>query len=162
MRNLYELTSNFMNLQQMIEEGEMDPEVLQDTLEALEGEIEVKAENYGLIMANLQTLIDGCDREAKRLTDYKKSIQNGVNMLKSNLAYSMQVTGKNKFKTEHFNFSFRQSEAVEVQHPSLIPTKYLNIKTTVMPDKTAIKKAIKNGCVIEGAVLVKKQNLQIK
>ncbi len=162
MRNLYELTNNFMELQQLIEDGEFDAETLADTLEALEGEIEVKAENYGLIMVNLQTLIDGCDREAKRLLDRKKSIQNGIEGLKNNLSNSMLAMDKTKFKTEHFNFSFRKSESVIVDDQSLIPDDYIKVKTTETADKTALKKAIKNGCEITGAHIVSKQNLQIK
>ena len=72
MKNLYELTSDFMKLQQMIEDGDFTAEDLADTIEMISEDLETKAENYGLIMANLQTLIDGCDREAKRLNDYKK------------------------------------------------------------------------------------------
>ena len=162
MKNLYELTNNFMKLQQLIEDGEFTAEDIADTIEMIEEDIETKAENYSLVMANLQTLIDGCDREATRLLDRKKSIQNGIDGLKLNLANSMQVTGKTKFKTEHFNFSFRKSESVEITDQNLIPADYIKIKTTETADKTALKKAIKAGVKIYGVQINERQNLQIK
>lgn len=151
-----------MRLQQLIEDGEFTPEDIADTMEMIEDDIEIKAENYGLVIANLQTLVDGCDREAKRLLDRKKSIESGMTSLRNNLANTMQITGKTKFKTEHFNFSFRKSESVDITDMALLPSNYIKTKTTETADKTAIKKAIKSGEVLEGATIIEKQNLQIK
>ena len=162
MKNIYELTNQFMELQLLAEEGTFDEDVLKDTLEALEGEIEVKAENTGLVIKNLEVYAQGLKEESKRLLDRAKSIESNINSLKNNLAYSLQATGKTKFKTEHFNFSFRKSESVSITDQSLLPADYINVKTTETPNKTAIKKAIKSGKVIMGAALLESQNLQIK
>ncbi len=45
--NLYELTGQFLQLQQMLEDPETEADVIKDTMEAVEGEIEVKADGYG-------------------------------------------------------------------------------------------------------------------
>ena len=44
----------------------------------------------------------------------------------------------------------------------LIPAEFVTIKQTVQPDKTAIKKAIKEGREVAGAKVVVNYNLQIK
>jgi len=44
----------------------------------------------------------------------------------------------------------------------LIPKEFTTTKIEISPDKTAIKKAIKEGKIVPGAVLLQKQNLQIK
>ena len=162
MKNLYELTNDFIKLQQLIEDGEFSLEDLADTMEMINEDIEQKAENYGLIMTNLQTMIDGIEKETQRLNDYKKSLTTGIEGLKTNLANSMLAINKTKFKTEHFQFSFRKSETVEILDQSLIPADYINVKTTETANKTEIKKALKNGCIIEGVILKENQNLQIK
>lgn len=45
--NLYELTGQFLILQQMLEDPDAEIDVIKDTMEAVEGEIEVKADGYG-------------------------------------------------------------------------------------------------------------------
>jgi len=49
---------------------------------------------------------------------------------------------------------------VQIENESLLDGKYFNYKPTV--DKTAIKNDIKSGLVVNGASIVKKQNLQVK
>lgn len=45
MATLYELTEEYRQLLEMMEDDTVDPEVLQDTLEGVDGEIEAKADN---------------------------------------------------------------------------------------------------------------------
>ena len=44
MATLYELTDEYRQLLEMMEDDTVDPEILKDTLEAVDGEIEVKAD----------------------------------------------------------------------------------------------------------------------
>ena len=46
MATLYELTEEYRQLLEMMEDDSVDPEVLQDTLEGVDGEIEAKADNW--------------------------------------------------------------------------------------------------------------------
>ena len=52
MSTLYELTGQYMDLMEMAEEA--DPDVLRDTLEGIEGEIEDKADNYAKVIRTLE------------------------------------------------------------------------------------------------------------
>ena len=162
MSNIYELTSNYLKLQQMIEAGDFSEEDLQDTIEMVTDEIEDKAESYGFVITNLNSQADGLDKEIKRLSDRKKTITNGVTSLEKSLANSMIATDHLKFKTNHFSFGFRKSESVTVLDQLLLHGEYIKTKTTETPDKTAIKKALKEGIVVEGAELTKKQNFFMK
>ena len=49
MATLYELTNDFLTVYGMIDEG-YDEQVILDTLEAIEGDIEVKAEGYAKLI----------------------------------------------------------------------------------------------------------------
>ena len=66
MSNIYELTNNYLRLQQLIESGDFSEEDLQDTIEMVTDELEDKAESYGFVITNLQTQADGLDKEIKR------------------------------------------------------------------------------------------------
>lgn len=67
-----------------------------------------------------------------------------------------------KFSSSRCAVSFRRSETVEVDDVQRIPPNLLRVKTTVDPDKTAIKTMLKAGQEIEGCRLVEKLNPQVK
>lgn len=161
MRNLYELTGSYLELQNMVEMG-FDPESIADTLEALEGEIEDKAENYGLVIQNLNAQAESLDTEATRLLERKSLIDKNVNAMKNSLSTAMLALGKEKFKTDHFTFSHRKSESVNIIDTTLIPSDYIKIKTTESVDKVSIKKALKEGLLITGAELSENKNFNMK
>ena len=162
MSNIYELTSNYLKLQQMIEAGDFTEEDLADTIEMVTDELEDKAESYGFVITNLNSQVDGLDKEIKRLTDRKKTIANGIVSLEKSLANSMIATDHLKFKTNHFSFGFRKSEVVTILDQALLSEIYLNEKVTLTPDKKLIKLELKDGVVVEGAELTKKQNFFMK
>lgn len=135
---LYELTGEMLQLQQMIDEG-YDPEVIADTMEGIDYEIERKADGYAKIMRNLQTEADGLAKEIERLADRKAYLDNQVKRLKTNLQESMEKIGKVKFKTELFTFGIQSNPPkVVIDKPESVPKKYL-IKQDPKLDTKAIK-----------------------
>ncbi len=78
MANIYEITSDWFRVQDMMEDPELDPQTLADTLEAIEGELEIKAENYAKVMKNLEGDIVAIKAEIDRLTSKKKTIENNI------------------------------------------------------------------------------------
>lgn len=160
--NIYELQEQYRKLQSLIECGEFTDEELADTIEMVSDDIEIKAENYGLVMKNIEALINGIQAEEKRLAEYRKTLQNGIDKMDGNLSELLLLANKEKFKTNHFNFSFRKSESVEIVEIGSIPKEYIRVKVDEAPDKTAIKQAIKSGVDVSGARIVEKKSLQIK
>jgi hypothetical protein len=74
----------------------------------------------------------------------------------------MQLYGIEKVESSFLKLSFRKSESVEVINEAQLLPEFTTTKVTTTPNKTAIKEAIKRGEVVEGAVLVTNQNLQIR
>ena len=50
----------------MMEDPELDPQTLADTMEAVEGELEIKAENYAKVMKNLEADVAGIKAEIRQ------------------------------------------------------------------------------------------------
>ena len=96
----------------------------------------------------------------KRLTAIKNNLESTNDKLKEAVSFAMQSYGIFEVKTPTLKLSFRQSESVQIENESLLDGKYFNYKPTV--DKTAIKNDIKSGLIVNGASIVKKQNLQVK
>lgn len=164
MSSIYEITSDYLRIMAMMEDPELDPQTLADTLEGIEGELEVKAENYAKVMRNLEADVVGIKAEIDRLSDRKKVIDNNIKQMKKALQEAMEITGKTKFKTELFSFGIRGNAPAVVIDGELenIPTEYLRIREPEV-DKAKIKEALKNGVDLEGvAHLEKSSSLVIK
>jgi hypothetical protein len=58
--------------------------------------------------------------------------------------------------------SWRKSESVNILDEGEIPKEYIKVKTEYSPDKTMIKKALKDGQKVAGCTLESKNNIQIK
>ena len=165
MASIYEITDDFLRIQDMMEDPELDPQTLADTLEAIEGELEVKAENYAKVMKNLEGDIVAIKAEIDRLTAKKRAIENNIKNMKATLQNVMEMTGKTKFKTDLFSFGIQKnapSVVIDVEDVRDIPEDYLKFKEPEV-DKTAIKAAINDGVDLSGiAHLEQSQSLRIR
>lgn len=114
MSNIYELTSNYEHLLNMLYDEDVDEQAILDTLESIEGDIEDKADGYAKIIKELETQSNARKEEAKRLTQSAKTFDNKIKMLKSNLFNCMKITGKTKFTTNLFSFSIAKNGGKQV------------------------------------------------
>lgn len=102
MSKLYELAEEYNELLEMMEDDSVDMEVLRDTLEGVEGEIEIKAENLAKIIKELDGTATMIETEINRLKAKKDAISNNAKSAKKYLESVMIATGKKKFKTDLF------------------------------------------------------------
>lgn len=151
MANIYEIASDWFRVQDMMGDPELDPQTLADTLEAIEGELEVKAENYAKVMKNLEGDIVAIKAEIDRLTSKKKAIENNIKNMKATLQSVMEATGKTKFKTELFSFGIQKNAPSVVIDTDInnLPPEFLKFREPEV-NKTAIKEAIQNGEDLSG------------
>ena len=105
MPSMYELTADYMKLLQMAYDLDIDPQAIADTLESLDDEIEVKAENTVIIMKELESEAAKLKAEEQRLNARRKAYETNIANMKQRLFDAMKLTGKLKFKTTLFSFS---------------------------------------------------------
>ena len=126
---LYELAEPWDAVFNMMEDGETDEQVIFDTLESIEGEIEDKADNYAKMIRNLQASVDVLKAEEERLYQRRKSTENHIQRLKDNLQANLEFIGKTKFKTDLFSFSVAKNGGKQplsiTDNLDEIPGKYL-------------------------------------
>lgn len=162
---LYDLTAEYQALLQMAEDPDTDPEVLTDTMEALEGEIEEKADGYAIVMKELEATEQKIKTEVDRLNARRLSISNNIRCMKLRLQTSMIETGKTKFKTDLFSFGIQKNPpavVIDEQYIENIPEKYLVQQDPVI-DKKKIKEDLKAGVDLEGiAHLAQTESLRIR
>ena len=71
MNTLYELTSEYLQLLEMAEDPDVDLQTIADTMEAIGGEIEDKADGYARVMKQIEANAAGIKAEIGRLTARK-------------------------------------------------------------------------------------------
>lgn len=140
MATLYELTGQYRELLELAESEELDKQLIADTLEGLDGEIEIKADGYAKVIRELEGKADLLKNEIERLSKRKSAIENNIKSMKEALQNAMFITGKTKFKTDLFNFNIQKNPPrLVIDKPEEVPEEYL------MPQEPKINsKAIKD------------------
>lgn len=160
--SLYELTNNYDEVLNMIYDEEIDEEMILDTLESIEGEIEDKADGYAKIIKDLEAKKVARKEEAKRLNESAKVFENRVNSLKQNLFNAMKQTGKGNFTTNLFTFSIAKNggkQALTIDGE--VPEEYT--KTIIENDTDKIREALEAGQELSFAHLEPRgESLRIK
>src|SRR5690606_36720878 len=112
-----------------------------------------------MVIKNIETDIDGNEKEIKRLKERKKTLQNSVIHIKQSMHNSLQDTGMQTVKIPRFTIRLRKSTAVQIENEDLIPEEFVKISRTI--SKTELTKRLKEQ-EVPGAVLVVNQSLQIR
>ena len=154
---LYEITE----LQNELEKEE-DEEIKKDLQELIAVELKNKSNNIVYVIKNLEGNNAAIDAEIERLQALKKRNSSNIEKIKSNVLWFMQQNKIDKIKTDLATFSLRKSESTDIENIEQIPQEFITVKQTFVPDKTAIKKAIKEGREVAGAKVITNYSLQIK
>lgn len=143
---------------------DLDAQTMADTLDGLSGELEVKAQSVAYMIRNLESTAEAIKAFEAQQTERRKAIENRAEGLKRYLQNCMEATGIKKIEGPGVVLSFRESSAVVIDEPRLIPIDYMRTPPIpeAQPDKKAIADAIKAGTDVPGAHIEKRKNLQIK
>lgn len=165
--NLFELTSEYVQLLELAEDPDVDPEVLSDTMEGLTGEIEDKADNYAYVINTIKGDIDVIDAEIKRLQARMKTLSNSVESIKNHLYTSMVAMDMRKIKTAKHSFTIAKNGgkipivyAADVD-PNTLPAEFVKIEKSV--DTDAVRMFLEVGMELPFARLGERgESLRIK
>lgn len=140
------------------ETGEVISEDALTGLEQLEMDREQKIENCVMYIKDTAARAKAIKEEVKTLQERARALENKSEATKN---YLQSALNGEKFESPKCKISYRKSESISIDPDALIPYEYVKRRDPEY-DKTALKKAIKEGKVIDGVTLVEKQNIQIK
>ena len=136
-------------------------EILQaDALHAVEAEAAEKIEATALYLRELDAEAKAAKDEADRMIARVKSMQKRSDYLKSMLLEALHATGK--VKTARVSVSIRTTQAVAIDEGADLPEAYTTVKTTVSPNKVAIKQALLDGVEVPGCHLEARESVSIR
>lgn len=148
MATLYELKGDYLRLLEMAEDPDTDEEVLADTLESLDYEIEEKADAYVAVIGELNADVEKIDAEIKRLTARKKTISGNADRIKQNLQDTMTAIGKKKIKTALHTISVVKNggkvplviDSIDIEE---LPDIFVNVEKSI--NKNIIREYLEKG-----------------
>ena len=161
MANLFEINKAIMDAWAACvdpETGEVNDE-LYAQFEALEMERDAKIEGIACWAKNLTSDAAQYKAEAAVMKERADAAEKQAARLKDYLARALHGT---KFETPRCAINWRKSTAVQIAPDADLPAEYLRTKTTVEPDKTAIKAALAAGTAIDGCSLETRNNMTLK
>lgn len=164
MTALYTLALEFRAAAEQLENLELPPEAVADTLESLSGDLEQKAQNVALFARNLEATAAAIKQAEGDMARRRKALENRVAHLKDYMLAQMMVAGIKKIEGPYLRIGIRDNpEAVEVFDAAQIPAEFMRQPEPppAAPDKTAIKAAIKAGKEVAGCKLTRSQRLDI-
>lgn len=148
---------------------QIDPETgeMPEGYEQARALVATKAQACAAFILENDAQADMVEAHAKELMARVKIARRRSEWLKDYLKSHMTACGITSIKSDDGTFSakldFGRDESVDVFEPALLPNDYIReIPAKYEPDKTLIKKAIKDGFEVPGARLVAKDRLTIK
>ena len=108
MATLYEIKNEYMTLLEYADSlSEEDEQMFLDTLESIQGELEVKADNYAAVITEINAEIGKFEAEIKRLKDRQDAMKNNVKRMKEALLFAMKSMGRKEIEGEHFKLKIQ-------------------------------------------------------
>jgi hypothetical protein len=162
--SLYKMTQEFQAAFIDLADMDIPEDAINDTLEALEGELSLKIANVGAFIKNLEAEADKIKAAEVAIAARRKVYENKVARMKDYLRENMEKAGIKKVSAIDGTFAItliapRASLIIDDQEK--IPSKYISERVVEDIDKAGIKKALESGESIECAHLEYKSGLRI-
>lgn len=162
---LYEIATEFSADAAKLQELDLEEATLADTLEGLQGDLQVKAQNTAMVVRNLEAMALAIQDAERRMAERRKAIENRAKAIRAYIQRCMEHAGIHRIDTPMLALSIRKNPpAVVVDAPSQVPAKFWRIPP-VPPaevDKQALKVAISAGEEVSGAHLEQSTRLEIR
>lgn len=144
---LYELTGEMIDLLNMIEDGDVDEDILLDTMESVEGDINAKMEGYAKVIKNVEASAAAVKAEADRLNERRKVLENNVKRMKKAMLQTMKALNLKKAGGDIFTISVQKNGGkapLIINWPAEdLPNEFRKVK--VEPDTNALRKYAEAG-----------------
>lgn len=151
MATLYDITGRMLALVAMADDEDIEPEVLKDTLEGIEGEYDDKIEGYCKMIKNLEADMKAFDEEAKRLKAKKEKLAKNIERMKQTMFESLKLMNKTSAGGKVLKASIQKNGGVLpiVFDADAVPFEFQKVK--VEPNNEAIREALDAGVKLDFA-----------
>lgn len=149
---LYELTSEYLELLEMADDPEVDPQTVADTMEGLGGEIVDKLDAYVVILKKLEAENAMDDAEVKRLQARARTRTRNIEMLKAAMVSGMRALDVKRLPTEHFRLAIVKNGGKQpIEYTGEVPIEFCRVE--LQRDAEKVRAALESGEALDFARL---------
>ncbi len=163
--SLYKVSNDYLQACENLfeREEELSADVVNDTLEGLAGDVELKSLNVAAYYQNLKKEINAMKEYEKDMRDRRRVKENKNERLREYLKENMERCDIQKIAGPEFTISLRKSpDSVIIDSANDLHEDFI-LGVEIRADKTKIKQALQDGKPVEGAHLeTNKTTLNIK
>ena len=158
MSSLFNISQDFKSLYILANDAENeDMEALAELFSEVETSLSYKLDNTIYVIKELDSDAEALKAEAKRLTDKARALENKGKYLKELMLGAVKASGVEKLKSDKFSYYIKRTEVLNVVSEDNIGREFFRIKKEI--DKTVLKKAIKDGLIVDGVSIVENESL---
>jgi len=160
---LYEISREYREALEHLEEVCDDRETIDNTLSSIVGSFEDKAKNIVFHMQNIESEILALQEHKNDIDSrLKKKLTQQANF-RDYLKFNMQSCNITKIKSPFFDISLSDAQpALEIEDDENIPAEYFREVKEIVLDKARLKQDIKNGLEVKGVYLREGKRLLIR
>ena len=167
---LFEITDDYLaalqTLESLAESGQLSPEVVEDTIEGLSGDLEVKAKNVIGYAKSLEAEADAIADAIHGMSMRMVGLQHKAQWMRGYVQSAMERTGITEIKSPYFVIKLKDNPGkVIVDCEAGLPEScWRVVPETREPDKKAIKAKLEAGdkTVSAAAHIEKGKRLEVK
>lgn len=137
---LFELVDDFQDLYEMSTDPDLDPQVLQDTIEGMTGLIEVKAKGYVNVIKQLEMEMTQANITSEMFRQKAEVRKNSVERMKNALKLAMNRLEVKELPAGDFTIKLQNNggqEPLVIDKPEAVPENMTKI--TIEADKAKIR-----------------------
>jgi hypothetical protein len=165
---LFEIAAEYRAITDVLMDSGCDEQTLSDTLEGEAWPLELKAQNYGFVIRNLEATAEAIKAAEDQMKARRMALMSRALAVKERLKTGLEIAGVQKLDCPHFALTIKKNPpAIEIWDEKQIPAKFMRTPEPpppppAVPDKAAIKQAIEAGEEVPGAKKVQGTRLEIK
>ena len=163
---LFQIADIYLQDLDKLSDLDLPEEVVRDTIEGLQGDMQEKCTNVAAFIRNTESLAEQIKQAEQAMAARRKALESRADRIRQYLLDNMQRTGITKIESPYFKIAIAKNppsvvvddeDTLKFAHPE-----FVKVVTTESLDKAAIKEAIKAGQIVEGAHLVQAERVSIK
>lgn len=162
--SLYHITEQYRHALAVLTDADLPEEAINDTLEALEGEVIQKGQAVAAFTLNMAAEIEAVKAVEKRISERRKALERRELRMRDYLRTSMEKCGITEIKAIDGSFTAKLAKgrpAVVIDDEALIEDDSEFVRWKRDLNKTAIGEALKAGKEVPGAHLETKPSLRL-
>ena len=142
-QTLFEIVDDYQNLYELATDPDTDPEVFNDTLEAIKGALEVKSSGYVNVIKQLEMEAKQADEVSEMFKAKAEVRKNNIKRMKEMLKSALEATNQESLPAGAYTIKLQKNGGVQ---PLVIDGDVPQnmTKVTVEPDNDKIREYLKD------------------